>query len=118
MFLAKVLIGIGVWILIGIVANLISGYFAIWKLGDKCLPYPGLFSNLYHKHFEASETKGGYGIYRKRSVAEKFLDTQIFWPLSVAQTIRKGQKAKAEFEEIIRDHSETSSVSARDQNNP
>lgn len=121
MFLTLGLVCVVAYYLIGIIANLACSYYVIGKLGRACEPYPGLLGELYSRHF--LHERGTKPVYKKRSVFTKFLITQTLWPLNVAQTFRKGADARQELEMFVqaqqenRDHSETSSVSARDQNN-
>ena len=129
MFLVKVLACMLVYYLVGMVANLVTAYLVINRLSDKALPYPGLLTELYRKHFEHS---GEAKIYKKESAFKKFIVTQTLWPLNVRQTIQKGKNAEKELDEYIlkekewiqsnfpqdsRDDADQRSNSSRDENN-
>lgn len=111
MLLIKILVCIGVYYLIGIIANLSCSSYVIGKLAKACKPYPGLLSELYSKHFLH---EGGFKpIYKKIHPFTKFFLTQTLWPLNIAQTFRKGADARQEFEKFTLDYSRV-----RGQNNP
>ena len=115
MLLVKVLVCLAVYYLVGMIANMVTACIVIDRLSNKALPYPGLLTELYRKHFDHSGTAK---IYKKESVIKKFLITQTLWPLNVQQTIAKGKSAEKELDEYILDHAEITWNTPRDENSP